>query len=169
MEKIFKYIDYIEKAGIVAGLTVMVVMNFLNVICRFFLPQTPFSYTEELTNLIFIWITMLGISLGYRTYSHTGLSLITDQLPKNIQIVFAIFAAFCSIALMVIVIQSGMWTVMNQLKFNTKFPGLKISRVYGSIAMPVGAVLISFSSIYAAVLTVRSAKKNKETGDEKII
>ena len=59
MEKIFKYIDYIEKAGIVAGLTVMVVMNFLNVICRFFLPQTPFSYTEELTNLIFIWITCL--------------------------------------------------------------------------------------------------------------
>ena len=60
MEKIFKYIDYIEKAGIVAGLTVMVVMNFLNVICRFFLPQTPFSYTEELTNLIFIWITTVS-------------------------------------------------------------------------------------------------------------
>ena len=163
MEKLFKGLDYVEKVGIVAGLAVMVVMNFLNVVCRFFLPRTPFSYTEELTNLIFVWITMLGVSMGYRTYPHTGLSLVVEMLPDKLQIIAVIFATACSIALMVIVIHSGMGTVMNHIRFNSQFPGLKIPRVWGSAAMPIGAILICFSSVYAAVHSIEGIK-NKKSG-----
>ena len=58
MKIIFKVLDILEEGVMILGLIAMVILNFVNVICRFLLPQTPFSYTEELTILIFGWVTM---------------------------------------------------------------------------------------------------------------
>lgn len=167
MGRIFKGIDFIEKTGIVIGLSIMVVMNFVNVVCRFLLPQTPFSYTEELTNLVFVWITMLGISMGYRTFSHTGLSMVTERMTLKMQVGMAVFAAACTIVLMVFVMKSGLETVSNQIKFHSNFPGLKISKVYGSIAMPMGALLISVSAVSAAAERIKQLREQMG-GEEKL-
>lgn len=64
MKIIFKVLDILEEGVMILGLIAMVILNFVNVICRFLLPQTPFSYTEELTILIFGWVTMFGIAYG---------------------------------------------------------------------------------------------------------
>ena len=168
MGRIFKGIDFVEKTGIVIGLAIMVVMNFVNVVCRFLLPQTPFSYTEELTNLVFVWITMLGISRGYRTFSHTGLSVLTDRMPLKIQVGMAVFTALCTVILMIFVMKSGMETVSNQIRFHSSFPGLKISRAYGSIAMPMGALLISTSAISAAAERIRQLWERIAGGEGKL-
>ena len=82
MKFILHLLDYLEEGVMVIGLGIMVVLNFVNVICRYLMPQTPFSYTEELNTLIFVWITVFGIAYGYKRGSHTGLTLITDRLPK---------------------------------------------------------------------------------------
>ena len=92
MKYILLVFDKIEEAGMAIGMFIMVIMNFFNVVCRFLLPQTPFSYTEEFTVLIFIWVTMLGISCGYKRASHTGLNILTERIhgvPKGIIIIFA--------------------------------------------------------------------------------
>ena len=65
----------------VVGMAVMVLFNFLNVIFRYLLPQTPFSYTEELVVLIFIWVSLFGISYGYRVGAHTVLTIVSDRAP----------------------------------------------------------------------------------------
>ena len=58
-----KLIDYLEEGLIVAGLLFMTVMNFANVISRYFLHKS-ISYTEEVVVIVFVWVTMLGISAG---------------------------------------------------------------------------------------------------------
>ena len=52
MRKINKLFDFLEEFLLVVILAVMIVMNFLNVVFRYLLPQSPFSYTEELTLLL---------------------------------------------------------------------------------------------------------------------
>ena len=42
MKIIFKVLDILEEGVMILGLIAMVILNFVNVICRFLLPQTPF-------------------------------------------------------------------------------------------------------------------------------
>ena len=75
MKTINKLFDYFEEFMLFIIMAAMIVMNFLNVLFRFLLPQSPFSYTEELTLLLFVWATMIGIACGLKRGSHTGMSV----------------------------------------------------------------------------------------------
>ena len=66
MKKINKSFDIFEELLLVIIMAVMIIMNFLNVIFRYLLPQSPFSYTEEITLLLFVWATMIGIAAGLK-------------------------------------------------------------------------------------------------------
>ena len=76
MNRFWKGFNLLEEGVMVAGMAVMVLFNFLNVVFRYLLPQTPFSYTEELVVLIFIWVSLFGISYGYRIGAHTVLTVL---------------------------------------------------------------------------------------------
>ncbi|MDR1519613.1 MAG: TRAP transporter small permease [Planctomycetota bacterium] len=145
-----------------AGLFAMVVMNFLNVVCRYLLPQTPFSFTEELTLFLFVWLTMFGISLGYKRSAHTGLSLVTDILPERLKRGCLAAATLCSGGLMVVVFWSGVLLVQNQLKYGNIMPGLKISAAWGGLAVPIGAAVIFFRILQVGVEKLREPA-GKET------
>ena len=125
--------DKFEEFILMLGMIAMVTLNFTNVVFRYLFPQTPFSYTEELTLLIFIWVTMLGIACGYKWISHTGLSIVTDILPRVPKRLVLVFATVCSVGLFVMIFYQGILIVQNQLKFGQILPGMKIS------AAPAGA------------------------------
>jgi len=152
MRYIFKLLDCIEEGIMIFGVAIMVVMNFVNVVCRFLLPQTPFSYTEELTILIFEWVTMFGIAYGYKKSAHTGLSLVVDLLPKFLQKIMIVFSSLCTIILMGIIIWSSYGMVMNQITHGNVFPGLKISSAWGGAAVLAGAVMIMIRAAQICVL-----------------
>lgn len=156
MKYIWLVIDRIEEAGMAIGMFIMVIMNFLNVVCRFFLPQTPFSYTEELTVLIFIWVTMLGISCGYKRASHTGLNILTNKMcgiPKEIVV---IFATICSALFSAFLFFEGVGMVQNQLAHGQIMPGLQIDAAWQGASIPVGAVFVFIRSIQAGVRELKS-------------
>lgn len=151
MRYFFKLLDYIEEGIMVLGVAVMVVMNFVNVVCRFLLPQTPFSYTEELTILIFEWVTMFGIAYGYKKSAHTGLSLVVDLLPKSMQKIMTVFSSLCTIILMLIIIWSSYGMLVNQITHGNVFPGLKISSAWGGAAVLAGAVMIMIRAVQVCI------------------
>ena len=146
MKIIWKIFDIFEESVLVIGMGIMILFNFLNVVFRYLLPQTPFSYTEELVVLVFIWVSMFGISYGYRMGSHTVLTIISDSAPRKIQRLIAVFAMFASAALMVVIAYTGYRMVMNQIRFGQILPGMGIPISVVSWAIPAGAAM-SFISI----------------------
>ncbi len=138
-----------------AGLFCMVMINFINVVCRYLLPQTPFSFSEELLLLLFIWVVMFGISCGYKRRAHTGLTLLTDLLPPAWKKVCVLAASVCSGVLMAIILWSGSLLVWNQLRFGNTLPGLKISAAWAGMAIPVGAVVIFFRIVQTGMKALR--------------
>jgi len=152
MQKFWKVLDVFEKGIMAAGMAVMVFFNFMNVICRYLLPQTPFSYTEELVVLIFIWVSMIGISYGYRIGSHTALTIVSDLFPlryRGIHAAFVVIAALASALLMAVIARTGYGMVMNQMKYGQILPGMRIPMAFVGWAIPVGAA-VSFISIFRA-------------------
>lgn len=87
MKKIEFLLSKFEEIIMVAGGLLMVFMNFANVVCRYLLPTTPFSYTEELVVLLFVWVSMFGISYAYRRRAHTLLTILSDNIPGKFQII----------------------------------------------------------------------------------
>jgi C4-dicarboxylate transporter DctQ subunit len=156
-----KILDWFEEIIMGVGLFVMVAFNFLNVICRFFLPQTPFSFTEELTLLLFMWVTMLGISCGYKRGAHTGLSLLTDVLPTAMKKICIVLATFGSLVLMGVLFWSGSVMVQNQLKFGNIMPGLKISAAFGGLSIPIGSAIVFFRVIQTGIQKVLELDKQE--------
>jgi TRAP-type C4-dicarboxylate transport system permease small subunit len=159
MNKLWKIFDVLEEGVMMTGMVAMVVLNFLNVICRYLLPQTPFSYTEELVVLIFVWVSMFGISYGYRRRSHTVLTVLSDLLPQKCQPVFILSAACASALLMVLLAKTGYGMVQNQMKFGQILPGMKIPVAVVGWSLPVGAVFSLVSVAKVCCYEMREAIK----------
>ncbi|MDR1885347.1 MAG: TRAP transporter small permease [Synergistaceae bacterium] len=169
MNGIWKAFNVLEEGVMASGMVIMVVLNFLNVICRYLLPQTPFSYTEELVVLIFVWISMFGISYGYRKSSHTVLTLLSDVLPGRFQPAVIVFSAAASALLMCLLAKTGYSMMMNQVKFGQILPGMKLPMYIVGAAIPIGAA-VAFVSILRSGCgdfsrTMKSLKDNEMTGN----
>ena len=140
----------------VLGMAVMVLFNFLNVVARRLLPQTPFSYTEELVVLVFIWVSMFGISYGYRKNAHTVLTVAADRLPRPVQPLLIVFAALASALLMMVIAWTGYNMTMNQIRHGQILPGMRIPMALAGGALPVGAVMTLVSVLHGGFLELRS-------------
>ena len=152
MSKFWKVFDLVEESVMVAGMAVMVLFNFLNVVARRLLPQTPFSYTEELVVMIFIWVSMFGISYGYRRNAHTVLTVAADRLPDAMRPLIVVFATLASALLMVILAWTGFNMTMNQIRHGQILPGMRIPMALVGAAIPAGAVMTLVSVLRCGCL-----------------
>lgn len=148
----WKIMDRIEGFILVVGMLIMVFLNFANVVSRKLFPQTPFSYTEELIVIIFMWVTMFGISYAYRTNAHTALNILFEKLPKPLMKLVILFSALCSIALMAILIKTGMNMVINQITHGQVTPGMRLPMAINSFSIPFGCVLSIVSILRTTVV-----------------
>lgn len=147
----------LEESIMVFGMGIMVLFNFLNVVCRYLLPQTPFSYTEELVVLVFVWVSMFGISYGYRKKSHTVLTLMSDILPCGCAPLFILVSAVASVVLMLLIMDTGYGMVLNQMKYNQILPGMKIPVAIVGFSIPFGAAVSCISILKACYDELRDA------------
>ena len=122
------------------------------------LPQTPFSYTEELVVLVFIWVTMFGISYGYRMGSHTVLTILSDLISSKYQPVIIVFATLASALLMLIIAYTGHGMVMNQIKYGQILPGMKIPMAIVGWSIPIGAVMTFVSILRSGYTEIKGAR-----------
>lgn len=146
----------------VLGMTIMVILNFFNVIFRVLFPQTPFSYSEELTIIIFMWVTMFGISYGFKANAHTKLDVFTKLLPKKAQPLVTILATLCALLFMGILVYTSYLTMLNQITYNQVTPGMKLPMVVNSGAIFLGSIISMFSVVRAGHLELNAERGELE-------
>lgn len=147
---IFKIMDWIEEIMIVVLMLFMVSLNFVNVIARKLL-EGSFSFTEELTIIAFVWVTMMGISAAYKRMSHLGMSFVVDRFPPKGQAFFCLFGMVCSLVLIVIMIVYGFDMIQGQIDMNAKTPAMMIPAWVQGLSIPVGAIFMGIRTIQASV------------------
>ena len=123
-------------------LTVMVTTIFVQVLARYvFLASTPWS--EEIAVYCFIWVVLLGTSLGVRSHGHLVADVLPDDLPASIE--KALVAL--SLGLVTVVALVFLWygadyarLGITRLSFSMGFP-----MVYIYAGMPIaGAAMLLF-------------------------
>jgi TRAP-type C4-dicarboxylate transport system permease small subunit len=77
--------------GTVLGLMVLIV--FVNVVLRKFF-NSGLDITEEGLRYLFVWMSYLGIVAAYKTDSHIRMTMVTDKLPRRLQVIVAFVMNF---------------------------------------------------------------------------
>lgn len=161
MKRVF---NNFEEYFMAISLTIMVMINFGNVLSRYFI-HASWSFTEELLVILFVWNTMLATAVAFKHGAHLGLSVITDLLPEKFQKYVVIFGAVLTVGLMLLLARYGLGMVANQIKFNVRTPSMDLPEWVASISITVGALVIILRVIEATIVTLRQKVKiNLEKG-----
>ena len=157
-EKLLKFLDNIENHIIGYGLLIMTTITFVNVISRKFL-HLSLSFTEEITTILFILISLLGAAVAAKRGSHLGLSVFTDLLPKKAQKYISLLTWLVASFFSFYLFRYGVDMVKSEYLFKVKTPSLGWPEWIFGLTIPIGAIFIF---IRFTQFTVNVLKKEKE-------
>lgn len=157
-EKIIKFLDNIENHIIGYGLLIMTTITFVNVISRKFL-HLSLSFTEEITTILFIFISLLGAAVAAKRGSHLGLSVFTDLLPKKAQKFITLVTWLAATFFSFYLFRYGVDMVQSEYIFKVKTPSLGWPEWIFGMTIPIGAV---FLFIRFTQFTINVLRKDKE-------
>ena len=79
--RVITLIENIEKVILTILFAEVIIIGFLQVLCRFVF-KSSLPWSEELLRFSFIWLTYFAASLGLMKGSHSSVDVVLDRLPK---------------------------------------------------------------------------------------
>jgi TRAP-type C4-dicarboxylate transport system permease small subunit len=128
-----------EAAALIALVAVMTVVVFLQVLYRYVLTQ-PLHWSEELARYLFVWLSILGATLGLQKRGHFGLDFFFRMLPEQAKRRMGFFIHLLMGAVVIVILVQGVTLV--QKTFLQKSPAMEISMSWAYACLPVGAALM---------------------------
>ncbi len=163
MKLLFKIIDNFEEYAIVAMMAYMTIMNFLNVAFRY-VASTSFSFTEELTVTVFVWVTMFGIAVGFKRNAHLGMSFFVDKFHGKAKMVLVLISGVMCFLFMGILLIYGIEMVQGQAEMGGTTPVLGMPQTVQGLSIPVGAFFVLIHIIEANYVELKKIMKADQEG-----
>ncbi|WP_067730371.1 TRAP transporter small permease [Oceanobacillus damuensis] len=146
--KVFQTItDILNRILLVASLSILAVMVLViiyQVFSRQILGSAP-AWSEEVSRLLFVWVSFLGIAYGFREKLHIGVGVLIDRLPKNVQNIFDYFAKVLVIGLGCILFYYGWQFTVLTSSSTMPATGMPSSVLYASI--PVSGFFVVLNGV----------------------
>ncbi len=142
-----KWLDLnLEIIMLVSFSITMTVIVFAQVVMRYVF-NSAFSWAEEISRYLFIWIIYLGISYSCRTRRHVRVMFLVNHLPNTVKRLVIILGDFIFLSYCIIIILYGVRLniITYQLKQYTAAIHLSYVFVYSSIVF--GSLLSSIRII----------------------
>ena len=135
---------------LVAAITVIV---FLQVAYRYVLTE-PLHWSEELARYLFVWLSILGATLGLQKRGHFGLDFFYRMLPdKGKRFLQFLIYLLMGCVILVILVQ-GIKLV--QATVLQESPAMGISMGWAYACLPVGAV---FMAIHLLTILIKDTTR----------
>ena len=135
-------------------LSIMAVVTVANVFTRYVITY-PLAFTEEITVSLFVWLVMLGASMGFRHNAHLAMTFFYDFLPLPLKKTCFYIGTALSIVFFLLLAWLGSVHVMEELELGVTTDALAIPAACYSIAIPVFSVVIIARIVQAARKTLR--------------
>ena len=142
MKKIIDIYNKAEEVFIVAGIAAMTIILFLQVVLRFVFSD-PWVWAEEVSKIIFIWVSWLGISMGQKYGEHIKITMITDRLKGQTQKTVLILANIFSLVIIGFFLYYGIIVTSNIMTIGSVTAALKIPRWLIYLSVPVSCLAMS--------------------------
>jgi len=136
-----KILNHLEEGVGAAAMLLMVTIAFVNVLVRFFTVYS-FAFTEEITISMFVWITLLGISIAFRRNAHLAVTFFYDLAPARMRKAFFLLANTLSLMFFALLTWLGAMQVKDEMELGVITDSLAIPAWIYSAGIPVFSVLI---------------------------
>ena len=125
----------------VAGWLVVVEMAilFAGVVSRYWYKR-PFTWTDELASILFLWLAMLGAVLAYRRSEHMRMAAIVNGSGPRMKALLEALSLAAGIAFLGLVMWPALEYAYDELVIVT--PALEIANIWRAAALPVGIGLM---------------------------
>ena len=84
MNKLLGKINKLLEILVVANLATMTFLVFLNVVLRYVM-NSGITLSEELSRILFVWLTFLGAVLALDRNEHVAMNLFVEKLPARLR------------------------------------------------------------------------------------
>jgi TRAP-type C4-dicarboxylate transport system permease small subunit len=135
-------------ALVLVGVGGMVVTVAVQVVSRSL--GSSVTWTEELTRILFIYSTFLGLAAGFRQAEHARIAFVVSRLPRIAQKLTVHLYVVTTVGFFVIVAVQGWELVQQQMRSNETSPALGLGMYLVTLPIVVSAVL----SVIAVVQSV---------------
>ena len=164
MDGLKKFLNNFEGYICIGTLTVMSVVVFWQVVCRYVL-KGSLPWSEELSRYLLVWTAYMGGAYGVRQGAHIGVEAFMLLFPKKIQKVVNIIVMIGGVLLCALICYYGWQIVGTQLERNQLSPAMRIPMGYMYAAIPIGMILFIIryiQDIIEAVKNFNNDEKKKE-------
>jgi TRAP-type C4-dicarboxylate transport system permease small subunit len=124
-----------------AGITILLLVNvFLR-----YLFSRPFSWAEEISVLLIVWVVLLGAGLVQKKGEHVAISYVFDLFPTKWKTSALFFGNLCICAVLVVHLLSGINLL--KLQMTTSMISVNLSSGFFAFAVLVGIVAMLLFTI----------------------
>jgi TRAP-type transport system small permease protein len=120
-------------------LLMMVAIMFSSVIWRYVL-NAPLVWSDQLSRWIFVWMTYLGVAVGYRRGIHIGVDLVVRKVPGALQKILATIVDMGVGYFLLVVLTEGYGITLRS--FGQVYGSLELPPSYMYAAAPVSCALM---------------------------
>lgn len=134
--------DFLDRLLVGVSLTALLVMILIiifQVFSRQLFQYTP-SWSEELSIMLFVWTSFLGIAYGFKARLHIGVSFLVDLFPSKVQDALDLFAKVLILIFGAVLVYYG--TRFTILMGSSTLPGTGLQTSYLYAAIPVTGVFV---------------------------
>lgn len=132
----------VERVTVVLAIVLTGVVS-LGVIFRY-LFNSPLSWEQESSILLFMWVAFLGASIAFYMKSHVRITFVVDAFPGRLKVWVALIGHIALLLFFGIMLGKGMEVVLQTAPHN--FQTLPISLGWLYAAAPVsGAIMLLYS------------------------
>ncbi|MDR1741995.1 MAG: TRAP transporter small permease [Synergistaceae bacterium] len=139
MLKLKNFFYHFEEVLGALFLAIMVTVAFVNVITRYVL-KVSMAFTEELTLYLFVWITLLGVSLAFREGANMAVSALYNRFGSGIRRGLDIFAALCSVLFFAVFTYFGVLEVREEIAMGVMTEAMEFPVWFFTVSMPLAGI-----------------------------
>ncbi len=103
-------VNTVTEGTLFVSLLVLVSVTFLQVVFRFFF--TALTWSEELSSFLLVWVSLLGMAVGFKRGSHIAVTFLLEQLGPSVRKGVQLFIALLGLGFFGIVFCFG-WVMMD--------------------------------------------------------
>ncbi|WP_258725908.1 TRAP transporter small permease [Cellulomonas sp. NS3] len=145
-------LDTFLRAVCVTLFALLVVLVTWQVLTRLVLSE-PSVWTEEAARYVFIWLSLIGISIATGEKADVAIDYFVQKAPLAAQRVLEIVAYLATLSFALLVMVWGGWANAMQ-NWNQANPVLPVSAGVLYLAVPVAGVLVTFYLLLHLVQTL---------------
>ncbi|WP_042349413.1 TRAP transporter small permease [Bacillus massiliigorillae] len=135
-------------------LVLMVILVFIQIVSRIIF-QSSFSWTEEVSRYLMIWLTFIGAAFSFQHGAHVGVELLTSKLPAKVSAILQVFVAILCMILFYVMIVKGLELVDHSSLQHS--PALRLPMSFVYLIIPISGVLMALNMIDITIKNVKKA------------